>query len=112
VPEVVPRFDLTVWVLQEAGNLQVAWTYRTDVFTPASVYRMHGHYKRLLHSAVEQPDEKIHRLEMLSAAEHAESEAEEKTRERRQVEQLLGVRRRGVVLPRAAVSADRKGIEG
>ncbi|HSF43680.1 MAG TPA: amino acid adenylation domain-containing protein, partial [Thermoanaerobaculia bacterium] len=111
--ELTPRFDLTVWVMQDAsGGLQVSWTYRTDLFTERSVYRMHSHYERLLQSAVRQPEERIHRLEMLTEAERAEREAGEKEAEKRQVEMLLGTRRRGVALPRAETPTDRKGVEG
>jgi non-ribosomal peptide synthetase component F len=110
--EVVPRFDLTVWVLQEAGGLRVSWTYRTDVFTAASVERIHARYERLLLSAVQQPDERIQRLETLTDAERAEREAAERAREKHQVEQLFSIRRRGVSLSGTEAPAGRKGVEG
>jgi non-ribosomal peptide synthetase component F len=110
--EVVPRFDLTVWVIQGEGGLQVSWTYRTDVFPAAAIARLHGRYERLLRSAVEQPDERIHRLEMLAEPELAAREAEERAREQRQAEKLFNVRRRGVILPRLEASAERMPEKG
>jgi aspartate racemase len=110
--EVVPRFDLTVWVIQGEEGLQVSWTYRTDVFPAAAIARLHGRYERLLRGAVERPDERIHRLDLLAASERAAREAGEREREKRQAQKLFNVRRRGVTLPRTEASAERMPEEG
>ncbi len=113
--EVVPRFDLTVWVLQGEAGLEVSWTYRTDIFPASAIAQLHGRYERLLRSAVERPDERIHLLEMLTESERLSREAEERERERRQVDKLFNVRRRGVNLPPVEASTERtpeKGADG
>ncbi|MEO6196448.1 MAG: amino acid adenylation domain-containing protein [Thermoanaerobaculia bacterium] len=109
---VVPRFDLTVWVVEGEDGLRVSWTYRTEVFSAAAVERMHGRFERLLRSAVERPEERIQLLEMLPDAERAERAAEEKVAERQLVEQLFNVRRRRVHVPRQESAIERTPEKG
>ncbi|HEX2224327.1 MAG TPA: condensation domain-containing protein, partial [Thermoanaerobaculia bacterium] len=104
--KIVPRFDLTVWVLMREEGLQAAWTYRTDRFSAAAVERMHARYERLLQGAVAAPDERIDLLDLQTEAERAHRLAEEKAREQRQVEQLFNVRRRSVRLPQTDMPAE------
>jgi len=67
------KFDLTVEVWENAGGtLTVALEYSTDLFGPARISRMAGHYVRLLRAALADVHAPIQRLDYLSEAEKAE----------------------------------------
>jgi amino acid adenylation domain-containing protein len=67
-PEIV-KFDLSFSVVEERGGLKVVIDYATDLFDAATIERMAGHWRTLLESIVADPDERISRLPLLSAAE-------------------------------------------
>jgi acyl carrier protein len=65
----VVRFDLTLWMREDAGELSGQWTYRSELFDPQRVERMSRQYERLLQSMVANPEAQIETLEMFSEAE-------------------------------------------
>ncbi len=64
------KYDLTWTVTGTAGELAVTLKYRADLFHAATVWRMLGHFERLLEVAAADPERRLSRLELLSAAEH------------------------------------------
>jgi amino acid adenylation domain-containing protein len=63
------KFDLS-FHLEEVGNgLSVSIQYRSDLFFPATIERMKAHFINLLAAIVNDPQQKIGQLQMLTAAE-------------------------------------------
>jgi amino acid adenylation domain-containing protein len=59
------KFDLTLEVAEQDGGLDCEFEYRTDLFEPATIERMVGHFLRLLASALDEPDVPLSRLPIL-----------------------------------------------
>jgi non-ribosomal peptide synthetase component F len=62
------RYDLTVWVQEAAGELQVLWTWRVALFDETTVARWASWYAALLRSALRTPDARLDRLKLRSEA--------------------------------------------
>ncbi|MEU9127932.1 condensation domain-containing protein [Kitasatospora sp. NPDC048540] len=69
LPQQEGQFDLSAEVLQTDAAVKVAFKYDTDLFDPATVDRMAGHYRLLLAAAVADPDQPVRRTELVTAAE-------------------------------------------
>lgn len=65
----VAKFDLTLQVRERAGALQARFEYNTDLFAPATIERMAGHWQTLLQAIVTDPATPIARLPLLTTAE-------------------------------------------
>jgi aspartate racemase len=67
---VATPFDLTLFIRDVAdGTLSATLQYRRDLFEPATMARLAGHYGTLLESAVAEPARRISDLRLLSDAE-------------------------------------------
>ncbi|MFZ5918494.1 MAG: amino acid adenylation domain-containing protein, partial [Chloroflexota bacterium] len=65
----VAKFDLMLAVEEGADRLRGEMEYNTDLFDPATIRRLAGHFEVLLAGIVAQPDESIARLPLLTEAE-------------------------------------------
>lgn len=65
----VAKFDLTLHVRERAGTLQAGFEYNTDLFAPATIERLAGHWQTVLQAIVTDPATPIHRLPLLTPAE-------------------------------------------
>ncbi|MFK8101673.1 MAG: amino acid adenylation domain-containing protein [Saprospiraceae bacterium] len=65
----VAKYELTFNVAPTPAGIRVNIEYATDLFLPTSIHRMMGHYERLLQSIVNQLDQPIAELPMLTSAE-------------------------------------------
>ncbi len=63
------RFELTLWITEEAGGLTAAWTWSTDLFAAATVERLYGRFEALLGRLAADPAARLSTLEVLTAAE-------------------------------------------
>lgn len=64
------KFDLTLNLMpEETGVLQGRLNYNSELFEPASMERMIGHYRQLLEGIAEQPDQTIAELSILTQRE-------------------------------------------
>jgi amino acid adenylation domain-containing protein len=63
------KFDLTLSLSEDGGELQGWLSYNAELFEPASVSRMIGHYCVLLRGIVEQPNQPVAELPLLMEAE-------------------------------------------
>ncbi len=63
------NFDLTLEVTEQPDGLYGTFVYRTDLFLPATIERMVGHFINLLNAGVAQPEQPIGQLPILAAAE-------------------------------------------
>lgn len=61
--------DLTVDVFENDHRAEARFSYSTDLFEHATVARMVGHFRTLLQSAVENPEQAVSDLPVLTAAE-------------------------------------------
>jgi amino acid adenylation domain-containing protein len=66
------KFDLALMIEDAGAQLQLSVEYSTDLFDEASIKRMVGHFQTLLESIVEEPQQRISKLQLLSAAESDE----------------------------------------
>ena len=90
------RFDLTLWVVEEGGELSGRWTYRSELFEAARVEQMSGHWERLLESIVARPAGRVETLEMFTEAELAQKVIEGKARGEANYKKLLGVKPKSI----------------
>ena len=63
------KFDLLLTIAESEEGLAGSLNYNTDLFDAATVQRMADHFKRLLESALSNPDEQVSQLQMLSETE-------------------------------------------
>ncbi|MDP2625480.1 MAG: amino acid adenylation domain-containing protein, partial [Candidatus Rokubacteria bacterium] len=63
------KFDLTASLAETVDGLRVTLEYSTDLFEPATMERMLGHYERLLEGIVTDPAQSLPRLPLLTAPE-------------------------------------------
>jgi amino acid adenylation domain-containing protein len=63
------KFDLDLELDDRPTGLQGRFVYCTDLFEPATIERMVGHFQTMLEAIVADPAQKISRLPMLSAVE-------------------------------------------
>ena len=65
------KFDLTLEVVEQDGGLNCEFEYRTDLFEPATIARMVGHFRNLLAGAVDTPNVPLSRLPLLDDRERS-----------------------------------------
>jgi amino acid adenylation domain-containing protein len=63
------KFDLALGLRDSGGDLRVGFEYSLDLFDPATIERLLGHYHVLLDAVIARPDERLSRLPMLTPAE-------------------------------------------
>ncbi|HEX7273274.1 MAG TPA: amino acid adenylation domain-containing protein [Casimicrobiaceae bacterium] len=63
------KFDLEFSVTEHGGRVDVVIEYATDLFDPATIERMAGHWQVLLESIVADPEQRISRLPLLTPTE-------------------------------------------
>jgi amino acid adenylation domain-containing protein len=64
------QFDLSLDLVETPDGLSVVAEYSTDLFDATTIARLLRHFQILLESIVNNPDESIARLSMLTGAEH------------------------------------------
>ncbi len=62
-------FDLSLWVIEGPQELYLTFAYNTDLFDATTIQRLAGHFQRLLQAAVEDPDQSVWEMPLLSAGE-------------------------------------------
>ncbi|MCP4941768.1 MAG: non-ribosomal peptide synthetase, partial [Planctomycetaceae bacterium] len=62
----ISKFDLTLNVVERNGQLECVWEYATDLFEAATIERMAGHFDVLLTALVENPEQPISQMPMLT----------------------------------------------
>src|SRR5689334_15477774 len=63
------KFDMTLSVREEGGELELSLEYRTELFNPERMQRLLQHYRTLLEGMVVSVETRISELEMLSEPE-------------------------------------------
>ncbi|ARV58848.1 hypothetical protein BZZ01_09555 [Nostocales cyanobacterium HT-58-2] len=63
------KFDLTLSMSETAQGLVGEWEYNTDLFDSSTIERMAAHFQNLLSAVVENPQQAVGELPLLSAAE-------------------------------------------
>ena len=72
-PALVAKFDLTLYVSERHGQIQVLWVYNADLFDAVQIERMAGHLRTLLAGVAADPDRSLLDLPLLTAAEREET---------------------------------------
>ncbi|MBV8882777.1 MAG: AMP-binding protein, partial [Chroococcidiopsidaceae cyanobacterium CP_BM_RX_35] len=65
----IAKFDLTLSMAETARGLVGTWEYNTDLFDGSTIERMATHFHNLLSAIVENPQQAVGELPILSAAE-------------------------------------------
>lgn len=65
------KFDLSLWLRDEANGLSGALEFATDLFDPATAARLAGHFIQMLVQAASDPDAPIETIDMLPVEERA-----------------------------------------
>ncbi|MCA1566189.1 MAG: condensation domain-containing protein [Acidobacteria bacterium] len=97
IEEDAGRFDLTLWLTDDAGTLAATWYYNTDLFEPATIERTHGHFETLLRNITAQPEACLSAFEMLTEEEKQQQSVERARRQESLSEKLRSSRRRPAV---------------
>ena len=63
------KFDLMLSMIEHADGMTGSIEYATDLFDPATITRMCGHFRALVETIVADPDQEVALLEMLSPGE-------------------------------------------
>jgi hypothetical protein len=63
------KFDLTLSGYESPAGLQASWNYATDLFDRATIARMASHFQGLLETIVDEPEQHIGQLPLLTEAE-------------------------------------------
>ncbi|HEY0601397.1 MAG TPA: condensation domain-containing protein, partial [Herpetosiphonaceae bacterium] len=63
------KFDLTIHLIEEHGDLTSIFEYNTDLFDSATIERMTDHWQTLLSSIVAAPEQRLDELPLLPADE-------------------------------------------
>ncbi len=63
------KFDLTLLVIESDNQLNCSWDYATDLFDSSTIQRMAEHFKVLLQGIVDNPNQPISTLPLMTAAE-------------------------------------------
>ncbi len=66
VESVTTQFDLSLTVSERGAALTGYFSYRTDLFDPATIKRMLAHFRTLLENIADHPDERVSALSLLS----------------------------------------------
>jgi amino acid adenylation domain-containing protein len=62
----VTKFDLTLFIAEKAGVITAIFEYSKDLFVEETIERMHGHFRKLLEEIVENPNQPISKLSMIT----------------------------------------------
>ena len=73
VPKQTSEFDLGLYLDEQRGGLEAVWEYSGDLFEPATIERMAGHFIRLLEGIVADPDRPIDELALLDDAQRRQA---------------------------------------
>ena len=65
----VAKFDLTLFVEESSQGLSAGLEYNTDLFDSNTADRILGHFQTLLESIVEDPQQRVSNLQLITAAE-------------------------------------------
>ena len=69
----ISKFDLYLSLEEEPdGSIAGEWEYASDLFDPATIERMIAQFRILLAAAVREPDQRVRRLPLMTAAEEAQ----------------------------------------
>ncbi|SFJ64582.1 amino acid adenylation domain-containing protein [Thermoflavimicrobium dichotomicum] len=66
---VTAKFDITLTMMETEEGLMANFEYNTDLFDAATIARMAGHFRQLLEGIVQNPDQAIGYLPMLTSTE-------------------------------------------
>jgi amino acid adenylation domain-containing protein len=69
VERVTSKFDLALFMWEEAEELKITMEYSTDLFEAATITRMLGHFRVLLEGAAADPDRRLSELPLSTDAE-------------------------------------------
>ncbi len=60
------RYDLTVEAGENENKFEMVWEFNSELFDESTIKRMQEHYRRLLESALTNPDQRIAALDMIT----------------------------------------------
>ncbi len=63
------KYDLSLYVRETDAGLEATWEYNTDLFEPATIQRMQGHWQTLLEAIATAPETPISHLPLLTPTE-------------------------------------------
>ena len=63
------RFDIEISIMPVGDEFEVTVQYRKDLYSENTIDRILNHYHNLLSSAIDNPDQPVHKLSMMSQAE-------------------------------------------
>ena len=63
------RFDIEISIIPGKEEWTIPVQYRKDIYTENTIERILDHYRNILSSAIDKPDESIHKLSMMCPAE-------------------------------------------
>ncbi|MEL6748819.1 MAG: amino acid adenylation domain-containing protein, partial [Pseudomonadota bacterium] len=68
----ITKFDLSLSIAEHDGQLHLHWEYAADLFRPERIANMGAHYALLLDHLLQEPEQPVHQLSLLTPAEQAQ----------------------------------------
>lgn len=103
----IAKFDLSLWMIEEAEDLILHLRYNTDLFNATTIARMLEHFKRLLRHIVARPDARLKELkEILTEADRKEQIVKRKERKVSASQKLKNIRRKPITIQPPNVKGD------
>ncbi len=93
------KYDLTLFVEEEDGELAITWRYRPGLFDASTIERWSARFSTLLENAASAPDIRLSQLEILSAAEKRKGTMEKQKLQMSSLEKLKNLKPKVVSLP-------------
>ncbi len=66
------KFDLTLYIAEAKDHISATIEYSLDLFDEPTIQRMQGHFLHLLEQVIENPNQKISELQLITAAERSQ----------------------------------------
>src|ERR1044072_4019758 len=63
------RFDLSLFMMEKEWGIEAEIEYNLDLFATSTIHRLIGHFQRVLRGVVQDPEQRISDLPLLSAGE-------------------------------------------
>jgi amino acid adenylation domain-containing protein len=76
LPSAIAKFDLVLAMSESADGLKAIFEYNLDLFEPATIARLFGHFQTLLEAICAEPEKRLSELTLLTEAERRQVVAE------------------------------------
>jgi alpha-ketoglutarate-dependent taurine dioxygenase len=85
------RFDLALFLVETNRGIEGKWQYNADLFAADTIASLTNHWQNLINSILHQPQNRINKLEMLTAAEKQQQTMQQQERKITKKQRLINI---------------------